>query len=198
MTTRKLDQLDLAIIEALTDKPRMSVLDLSRTLQIARGTAQARLTRLQHDGVVVDFAPTVNPAAIGYPVSAFVTIEVRQRILHNDLTSHLEQISQVIEASTITGSGDVFVRVVSRDNADLQRVIDRINEHRSVIRTTTMIALQEMIPRRHLPLIADSVNTPDTGGARQHSSTHLLATQDTTADDDSAHIRPDDQDRDHI
>lgn len=157
MSTRTLDQLDLAIIEALTDKPRMSVLDLSRTLKIARGTAQARLARLQHDGVVVDFAPTVNPAAVGYPVSAFVTVEVRQRILHDDLTGHLEQISQVIEASTITGSGDVFVRVVSRDNADLQRVIDRINEHRSVIRTTTMIALQEMIPRRHLPLIADAV-----------------------------------------
>lgn len=158
MPQRPLDQLDLAIIEALTDQPRMSVLDLSRTLNIARGTAQARLTRLQQDGAVVDFAPTVNPTALGYTVTAFVTIEIRQRILHNDISSHLEKISQVIEASTITGSGDVFVRVVSQDNADLQRVIDRINEHHSVIRTTTMIALQEMIPRRHLPLIADAVD----------------------------------------
>ena len=57
---------------------RIGVLEASRRLRVARGTVQARLDRLERDGVVICWAPRISPAALGYGVTAFVTLEIVQ------------------------------------------------------------------------------------------------------------------------
>lgn len=51
------DALDARIITLFTDEPRMSVLEASRTLQVARATVQARLDRMQRLGVISGWGP---------------------------------------------------------------------------------------------------------------------------------------------
>src|SRR3990170_6765323 len=72
---RPIDELDAGIVEVLTEEPRIGVLECSRRLGVARGTVQARLDRLQERGVIRGFGPEVDPAALGYGVMAFVTLE---------------------------------------------------------------------------------------------------------------------------
>src|SRR5690606_41859203 len=48
----ELDALDVDLIGALRASPRAGVLELSRTLGVARGTVQARLDRLEREGVI--------------------------------------------------------------------------------------------------------------------------------------------------
>ena len=59
----------------------------------------------------------------------------------------------MLEAHTITGSGDLLIRVVARDNADLQRVIDLVVDDSHVIRASTAISLATWIDYRTLPLV---------------------------------------------
>ena len=70
------DALDARILRLLLDRPRTSVREYARILGVARGTLQARLERLERDGVIVMAGPRVSPAALGHPVLAFVRIEV--------------------------------------------------------------------------------------------------------------------------
>jgi DNA-binding Lrp family transcriptional regulator len=65
----------------------------------------------------------------------------------------LAEIPEVLEAHTITGSGDILCRIVARSNADLQRVIDQIVGYEGIVRAHTIIALAELIPYRTLPLV---------------------------------------------
>ena len=60
----------------LAEQPRIGVLECARRLGVARGTAQARLDRLQARGVITGFGPDVDPGALGFVVSAFVTLEI--------------------------------------------------------------------------------------------------------------------------
>ena len=115
---------------------------------------QARLDRMQRTGVIADLAPTIDPAALGYPVTAFLSLEIAQGRGRGDVTAHLTAIPEVIEVHTITGSADLLVRLVSRSNADLQRVIDDVVRDPAVLRTSTVIALDNPVPRRTAPLIA--------------------------------------------
>lgn len=149
----KLDDLDTRIISAFMDDPQIGVLAASRLLGVARGTVQARLDRLQERGVLTTFAPQVNPAAMGYPVTAFCTLEIRQARGHDPIVTHLSGIPEVLEAHTITGAGDLLIRVVARDNTDLQRVIDMVVDDGHVIRASTVIALATRIDYRTLPLV---------------------------------------------
>src|SRR5689334_18038133 len=121
--------------------------------RVARGTVQARLDRLTARGVIRGHGPDVDPAALGYGVTAFVTLEIRQRYGHDPVAAHLADIPEVLEAHTITGTGDLMCRIVARSNTDLQRVIDLVVGYEGIVRASTIIALAEQIPYRTLPLV---------------------------------------------
>ena len=156
MTTdslRRVDALDAALIELLAAEPRVGVLEASKRLRVARGTVQARLERLQGRGVITGYGPEVDPAALGYEVTAFVTLEISQAGGHDPVAERLAAIPEVLEVHTITGAGDLLCRVVARSNADLQRVIDAIVSAEGVVRSATLISLAAQVPYRVLPLV---------------------------------------------
>jgi DNA-binding Lrp family transcriptional regulator len=147
------DDLDARIVRLFADEPRVGVLEASRRLGVARGTVQARLDRLSRAGIVRGWGPDLDTEALGFPVMAFATMEIRQGSGHQTVAQHLSEIPEVLEAFTITGTGDMWCRVVARSNADLQRVIDRVVAFEGIVRTSTVIALATQIPHRTLPLL---------------------------------------------
>jgi DNA-binding Lrp family transcriptional regulator len=144
--------LDARLLRELDEAPRAGVLELSRRLGVARGTVQARLDRLVAHGVIATFAPTLDPVALGYEVTAFATLEISQG-QGRAVLSHLRAIPEVLEVHTITGPGDMLCRVVARSNDDLQQVLDRVTQYPEIVRTSTVIALSNPIPHRVLPLV---------------------------------------------
>ena len=147
------DALDAALIELLAAEPRVGVLEASKRLRVARGTVQARLERLQERGVITGYGPEIDPAALGYEVTAFITLEIRQAGGHDPVAERLAAIPEVLEVHTITGAGDMLCRVVARSNADLQRVLDAIVSAEGVVRSATLISLAAQVPYRVLPLV---------------------------------------------
>src|SRR6476469_3843257 len=151
---RAMDRLDRNLLELFAAEPRVGVLEASRRLGVARGTVQARLDRLQATGVVTGWGPDLDPRAMGYPVTAFLTLEIRQGRGHDLVARHLAASPEVIEAHTITGAGDMWCRVVARSNTDLQRVIDTVLDDEGIVRSSTVIALATQVPFRVLPLLS--------------------------------------------
>lgn len=148
-----IDRLDAALIALLAAEPRVGVLEASRRLRVARGTVQARLERMAERGVITGYGPEVDPAALGYEVTAFITLEIRQAGGHDPVAERLAAIPEVLEVHTITGPGDMLCRVVARTNADLQRVLDAIVSTEGVVRSATLISLATQVPYRVLPLV---------------------------------------------
>jgi DNA-binding Lrp family transcriptional regulator len=148
-----IDGLDARLIEIFTEEPRIGVLECSRRLGVARGTVQARLDRLADRGVIKGYGPEIDPVAIGYGVTAFVTLQIRQVGGHDPVAERLAGVPEVIEAHTITGTADMLCRVVARTNQDLQRVLDVIVEVEGVERASTVISLATQVPYRTLPLV---------------------------------------------
>ncbi len=153
-----MDELDATLIRLFADQPRIGVLQASRRLGVARGTVQARLHKLTESGVIAGWGPELDPEALGYPVTAFLTLEIRQAGAiseggHETVARHLAAIPEVLEAFTITGAGDMWCRVVAESNTDLQRVIDRVLSDSGIVRSSTVIALATQVPYRVLPLV---------------------------------------------
>jgi DNA-binding Lrp family transcriptional regulator len=156
MTTpdpESIDRLDAALIELLTAEPRVGVLEASRRLRVARGTVQARLDRMRQRGVITGYGPEVDPAALGYAVTAFIALEIRQVGGHDPVAERLATIPEVLEVHTTSGVGDMLCRVVARSNADLQRVLDSIVSVEGVVRSSTAISLATQVRYRILPLV---------------------------------------------
>ena len=92
-------------IAELRASPRVGLLEIARRLGVARGTVQARLSKLEQRGIVTGYGPEVEPAAMGYPIQAFVLMELAQGRL-SDAVRILEGVPEVIEADAISGPYD--------------------------------------------------------------------------------------------
>ncbi|MCC5033167.1 Lrp/AsnC family transcriptional regulator [Streptomyces sp. WAC 00631] len=147
-----IDALDGRLLELLAEEPRIGVLEASRRLGVARGTVQARLDRLRAGGVIRGFGPDVDPAALGYPVTAFATLEIKQGE-GAEVRAHLARVPEVLELHTTTGEGDMLCRLVARSNADLQRVIDLVVGYEGIVRASTTIVMENPVPLRIIPLV---------------------------------------------
>jgi DNA-binding Lrp family transcriptional regulator len=152
----QLDKLDLALLTALRRNPRAGVLELSRITKVARATVQARLNRLESEGVVTGYGPEIDLEAAGQHVSAFVTMEIAQGGLEL-LAPELEAIPNITEAYVTTGTFDVLCKVSASSHAGLQDVLLQLNRSASVVRTTSVVVLGTVVAPRVLPLLAQSV-----------------------------------------
>jgi DNA-binding Lrp family transcriptional regulator len=166
MAARNLDSLDVAVLSALRSAPRAGYLELSRLLQVSRATIQARLERLERDGVVTGYGPDINLAEAGYPVLAFATLEIAQGRL-DEVTDALAAIPSVVEAFATTGPGDVHCRLAATSHEDLQNVLILLSQIPGVARSTSVIALTRVVQHRAVELLASGEVPPATRtGAR--------------------------------
>jgi PPOX class probable F420-dependent enzyme len=123
--TSPIDDLDARLIALMADEPRIGLMEASRRLNVARGTVQARLAKLTERGVIRSFGPEVDPSKIGYPVLAFVFLEITQGRLIEAI-AHLESVPEVLEAHATSGPRDLLCRVAAHDTEQLQEIINRL------------------------------------------------------------------------
>jgi DNA-binding Lrp family transcriptional regulator len=147
-----IDELDARLIATLREQPRVGLLEVARQLGVARGTVQARLSKLEARGVITGYGPEVDPAAMGYGIQAFVLLELAQGRLA-EATAALRDVPEVIEADAISGPQDVLCRLVARDTEHLQEVVNRLLATTAIRRSTSYIVLSQQVRPRTGPLV---------------------------------------------
>lgn len=147
-----MDQLDVALVEAMKAHPRVGDLELSRITKVARATVQSRLAKLEGSGVITGYGPDVDLVAAGNPVLAFVTLEIVQGAL-DAVTIELDSLPNVLEAYITSGSADVVCKIAATSHEDLKDTLLHISRSGSVARSTSVIVLSELVPPRILPML---------------------------------------------
>ena len=147
-----IDLLDARLIATLRQNPRVGLLEVARRLRVARGTVQARLAKLERSGVITGHGPEVDARALGYPITAFVLIELAQGRL-DEAVKVMEAMPEVLEADAISGPQDVVCRIVARDTEHLQALVNELLGNPAIRRCTSYIVLSRQVPPRTGPLV---------------------------------------------
>ncbi|GAS98258.1 AsnC family transcriptional regulator [Mycolicibacterium canariasense] len=150
----RVDAIDARIIRALNDDPRATVIALADATGLSRNTVQARLSKLESQGVLRSLERRVDPAALGYPLTAFILTRVTQRKLAR-IAASLEQVPEVIEVHGLAGVTDLMVHVVAREADDLYRIAGQILDIDGVEQTTTSLVMRKLVDYRITPLLDD-------------------------------------------
>ncbi|MFW0149621.1 Lrp/AsnC family transcriptional regulator [Mycobacterium sp. smrl_JER01] len=146
------DEVDARILRALTADPRATVVGLAESTGLARNTVHSRLAKLEADGVLQTFERRVDPASLGFPLTAFIMVAVTQRKLAS-IAGALADIAEVIEVHGLSGVTDLLVHIVARDADDLYRVAGQILDVDGVEKTTTGLVMRRLVDFRLTPLI---------------------------------------------
>lgn len=158
----RLDATDVRILLALTREPRATAIALAAELNLSRNTVQSRLARLEQRGLLGSFERRINPRALGYPLSAFVTTQVTQRQL-GAVADALAAVPEVLQVLGTSGQTDLLVQVVAADAEDLYRIAGQILAISGVERTITALVMRELVDYRIVPLLRQVAGGPRTG-----------------------------------
>ena len=138
--TRPRDETDIRLLATLRAMPQAPVTEIATTVGIARGTVYSRVDRLRDEGVITGYGPDVDAARAGLGVLAFATLEIAQGS-HDATIGALALLPEVTEIHTITGQGDLHLRILARSNDHLHDVLQRIAAVDTVARSQTQLAL---------------------------------------------------------
>jgi DNA-binding Lrp family transcriptional regulator len=147
-----IDQLDARLIAELRAHPRLGLLEVSRRLGVARGTVQARLSKLEKRGVVLGYGPEIDPAELGHSIQAFVMLELTQGRLAEAVEA-LEATPEVLEVDAVSGPQDLVCRIAARDTEHLQEIVNSLLASDAIRRSTSYVVLSRPIPARVQPLV---------------------------------------------
>lgn len=130
-----MDELDSALVAALQADGRRTNRELATELGVAPSTALERVRGLRARGVLTGTHATVDPAAIGRPVQALVTIRLRpqSRQVIQGFRDFVAALPQTIQLFVTTGPEDILVHVAVPSTDALQDfVLDALTKRKEV------------------------------------------------------------------
>ena len=148
----QIDELDASILIELQKDARVGVLELSRRLDVARGTVQSRLDRMIEAGVIRSFSANLNLEALGFQVKAYVTVEVKEGQL-GTVVEPLSKIDEVLEVHSVAAQGDLLCLIAARSNQHMMDVLEKVLTIPDIARTSTAIVLKTQIENRSHQLL---------------------------------------------
>lgn len=148
----RIDATDARLLLALAAHPRATAVALAEASGLSRNTVQARLAALDRSGAVKSFERRIDPASLGYPLTAFVTTQVAQRRL-DEVANALAAIPEVLQVHGLTGDTDLLVHVAATDAENLYVVAGHILDIPGVERTSTALVMRQLVPYRLAPLL---------------------------------------------
>jgi DNA-binding Lrp family transcriptional regulator len=133
-----LDDLDIAILQALIDDGRQSSRKIARTHDVSEGTVRARVNRLSQAGLV-RVAAMVEPVALGIAgVIACVSLRVDRARL-GAIQKELNSMPKIVFLAVCVGSSDLHVTLTAADPQQLiETVSTRLQTIEGVLATDTL------------------------------------------------------------
>lgn len=144
-----IDGIDKKILRALMKDARTPILEIARHVGISGAAIHQRLRKLEKSGLLAGSQFIVNPKVIGYSTMAFIGIYLDKATNNPDAVKQLKKIPEVTECHYTTGSWNVFIKILCKDNTHLMHLLNNsIQTISGVSHTETFISLDQQIDRQ--------------------------------------------------
>jgi Lrp/AsnC family leucine-responsive transcriptional regulator len=143
-----LDPINLRLLAELRDDPRLPMTALGRRVGMSSPAVTERVRRLEEAGVIQGYRLDVDPAALGFPLTAYIRVRPNPGQLPR-VAELANAIPEVVECHRITGDDCFIIKIhfPAMDHLDL--ILDRFL---LLGTTTTSIVQSTPVPARPLPL----------------------------------------------
>ena len=121
-----MDKFDAAILNALQLDARVSWVKLAEQVNLSPSACQRRVEALREEGVIEGFTLSLNEAALGHRVKAFIAVSVDRQDpeLASGFRDWVMHHPQVRTCHMITGNSDYMLEVTAVDLEALGRFLD--------------------------------------------------------------------------
>ena len=145
MAKMNLDEIDHQILDILIDNTRVPFTEISKRLLISAGTVHVRVKKMEDAGIIKGSSLNLDYVKLGYSFIAYVGIFLEKTQKTEFVLDELNKIPYVTVAHITTGKFNIFCKVRARNTKNAKEIIFMIDDIEGVLRTETMISLEESI-----------------------------------------------------
>jgi Lrp/AsnC family leucine-responsive transcriptional regulator len=150
-----ISSLDVKALQTLMRNGRTTWAELGQLLGLSAPSTADRVRKLEQRGIIRGYAAFVDPALVGYPLTAYVSVSLAS---HRNRAAFLRAISkmdQVAECHHVAGDDDYLLKVRCRGTQDLDHLLaTQLKDKLGVARTRTTIVLSTAKESVRVPIHA--------------------------------------------
>jgi Lrp/AsnC family leucine-responsive transcriptional regulator len=140
----ELDALNWSILRCLQQNARMPYAEIGRQVGLSAPAVAERMQRMEDAGIIQAYRVELNPARLGRPLQAFITLKIHRGNLPVFLKA-LPDIEAIQECHRLTGNDCLLMKVAVTDALALESLINLLMEYGD---PTTSILLSSPVPYR--------------------------------------------------
>ena len=133
------EEIDRAIVAALTVDGRLSYTDLAEKVGLSVSAAHQRVRRLEQRGVLLGYTARVDYTALSLPLTAFVAIRPLDPSQADDAPERLAGLAEIEACYSVAGEDHYLLLVRVASPADLERLLNNIRAAANVTTRTTVV-----------------------------------------------------------
>src|SRR6266403_6105571 len=115
--------LDMKAVKLLLRNGRASWAELGKQLGLSAPAAADRAHKLEQRGVIRGYAALVDPASVGYPLTAYISVTLASHGKRAAFSRAREKMEQVTECHHVAGDDDYLLKVRCRGTQDLDHLL---------------------------------------------------------------------------
>lgn len=143
MHNSQLDQIDKKILDFLVENTRTPFTEIANQMGISAGTVHVRVKKMEDAGIILGSSLVINYKKLNYNFTTYVGILLSKSNKTQEVLKILEGIPNVTELSVTSGKYNIFCKIRAKDTDDAKRIIYQINDIEEVMRTESMISIEE-------------------------------------------------------
>src|SRR5580704_6912674 len=148
-----LDNVDLRILQLMQENARISNVDMAKQLEMAPSAVLERVKKLEQKEVILHYTTSINPAAVGQKLLAFVFIRTADGFGSGVTGVALAKIEEVQEGHNIAGDDWYLVKVRTADSASLMTLMrNKFAKIPTIQSTKTTIVLETVKEEQKLSI----------------------------------------------
>ena len=142
-----MDEIDIKIVRRLARDGRIGMNELGEAVGLSSTPTARRIRRLEKEGYISGYNATFDEAALGFPVSVFVSVQLDKQI--DEALSIFEaaigRFEEVVDCWLMTGNRDYLMRIATRDLADFERFLTQ-----NLTKVKGVASIESSIPLRRV------------------------------------------------
>ena len=164
--TRRLDRIDIGILNQLQQNARITNAELARSVNLSPTPCFNRVRALEKLGLFKRQVTLLDPEPLGLSINVFIQVSLEKQVEHalQRFEKAISEQPEVMECYLMSGDADYLLRVVMPDMRALERfIIERLTTIPGVSNIRASFALKQVRYKTALPLPAAGLTLVEPG-----------------------------------
>lgn len=140
-----MDAIDHALVQLLQENGRSTQLELARQVKLSQPATAERIRKLEEQGVITGYTATVDAAALGKDVTAFIGLSIEHPKYFDSFAKKVLALDEVLECHRVAGNDSYLLKVKTANTGSLDALlVETLRTIAGVTRTHTTIVLSSV------------------------------------------------------